>query len=259
MLSVFVLNRLIYLWDVFSGGSDSSAGYLKPRNDRTETSLRSFLRTLYVVFLPRVGSSGGWVKCCCVCVWVGRLSLTLRCVRCYVRGFVSIDTGQQQRLVVWLVSMTTRHFDEFWFGSLCQIFEWSQLLRSLCSGCTKRRIVRFFCSEVELKEVGWLAGEPSAWLMTAAKKSRLLCSGNAEGTSPGSSSGPLGPREFPDWSERDLYICMCIFILRQSVWVWMLCNGWFIHHDVFVVFFYLINLRKWFFLNCVFFLLFVVT
>lgn len=144
MLSVFVLNRLIYLWDVFSGGSDSSAGYLKPRNDRTETSLRSFLRTLYVVFLPRVGSSGGWVKCCCVCVWVGRLSLTLRCVRCYVRGFVSIDPGRQQRLMVWLVSMTTRHFDEFWFGSLCQIFEWSQLPRSLCSGCTKRRIVRFF-------------------------------------------------------------------------------------------------------------------
>lgn len=26
-------------------------------------------------------------------------------------------------------------------------------------------------------------------------------------------------------SETNLYICMCIFILQQSVWVWMLCNG----------------------------------
>lgn len=40
----------------FSGWSDSSAGYLKPRKDRTETSLWSFLRTFfYLAFAPRLG------------------------------------------------------------------------------------------------------------------------------------------------------------------------------------------------------------
>lgn len=72
---VFLLKRLIYLlWDARSGRSDSSAGYLKPRNRRTQTGLRPFLRTLcfYLAFAPRLRRrrvtslrEEWWVKCCC--------------------------------------------------------------------------------------------------------------------------------------------------------------------------------------------------
>lgn len=126
-----------------------------------------------------------------------------------------------------------------------------QLPRSLCSGCRKQLsfFFFFFRSEVDLKEVRWFVARKKTIGVTRVRlqevsgvprprvqKTDFSLLGDRCGNpsrvvtlTPGlvlqrgrallPASSPTGP------SEKNLYICMCIFILRQSVWVWMLCNG----------------------------------